>query len=105
MGVLDGNIFEGMRIILPEHKDKMSKIEHESKKKKPSLTEDEMAEMQYTLSEALQQELAVRILIHGPDGSKIIEGIPFMKGTKLLIETETGNKELTVKHIVKVDLV
>ncbi|TDY37157.1 YolD-like protein, partial [Alicyclobacillus sacchari] len=56
MNIRDGNIFEAMRLVLPEHRALMAQIQRErTRRKRPALTEERLEEMQYTLSEAIRE--------------------------------------------------
>jgi hypothetical protein len=64
-GINRGNkLFEGSRIILPEHRKgllEMTRKEWELKNRRPSIDEQELQEMSYRLQESIQMDQAVTI--------------------------------------------
>jgi len=100
-----GNIFEAMRLVLPEHKKKMGDLERETRKKMlPVLTEDEYSEMQYKLSEALERQKSIRVYLFDPFGNSSIEGLPFIKSGHLHIKTANDNKAVPIARLIHLEL-
>jgi C4-type Zn-finger protein len=77
MRIIDGNIFEGMRIILPEHREAMSRLETESKKQpRPVLDEQKIEEMARMLADAIQDQRPITVIVYKPFGPDRVEIVP-----------------------------
>jgi len=105
MKINEGNIFEAMRLVLPEHRAVMNLVTKEmSKRERPALTEDEYVQMQYVLAEALELERCVRVQLFRPYEDKVIMGVPSLKGNKLYLQTVAGYIELKSSDIVRIEM-
>lgn len=105
MRIEEGNIFEVTRLVLPEHRAVMGFMsKQKSKRARPILTEDQLDEMQYTVSEALDRGRRVRISLYHPYDDIALEGILSVSGTTILIHTADGIIQATIGNIIRVDL-
>ena len=104
--ILDGNIFEAMRMILPEHRILMDQLDHFAvPRKQPELTEDAWDEMRYTISEAIEQRQRARITLFGQREDTVIEGIPVIANGRLMLETKEGMRMLNAEKVIGTELV
>jgi hypothetical protein len=105
MRITDGNIFEGMRLLLPEHREVMEEMQKEQKRRcRPELSEDELSEMQYALTEAMEQRRMVRLTLFGPVQDEVLEGVPEWRGGRLCVQTADGRRvSLDVQRLLRVD--
>jgi hypothetical protein len=77
MRIVDGNIFEGMRIILPEHREAMRRLETEAKRQpRPVLDEQKIEEMSRVLADAIQDQRPITVIVYKPYGADRVEIIP-----------------------------
>lgn len=77
MRIIDGNIFEGMRIILPEHREAMKRLEKEAKRKpRPVLDEQKLEEMSRVLADAIQDSRPIKVTVYKPFGPERVVMIP-----------------------------
>lgn len=96
----EGNIFELMRLVLPEHREMMERMKKKMQVHKiPVLAEDKMEQMQYTLQDALENEQPIRVTLYNPFEDEIHEGIPIMKGNKLYLSNGAGMLPLVIEEI------
>ncbi|MFD1674888.1 YolD-like family protein [Alicyclobacillus fodiniaquatilis] len=107
MDIVDGNLYAAMRIILPEHRAEMRRMEQLSKARtKPILSQESLAEMTYTITEAIQDERSVRIELFATFENEIIEGSPTILNGKLQVVTSDGIKHtLSPDRIVSVSII
>lgn len=105
MNINEGNIFEAMRLVLPEHRGVMAEWQRQrSEKKPPVLSADEMDQMQNTLSEAIQYHSKVRLTLFETYGDTVLEGVPVYDG-RLRVSRDEGVQTVDVAKLVKVELV
>ncbi len=105
-GILGGNIFESMRIILPEHRATMKRFEHQqSKREKQNLSEDQINDMQYTISEAIENDQEVCVTLFGEYGNKTITGHPIVENGRLRLQTEDGLETVTLEKLLNIEIV
>jgi hypothetical protein len=77
MRIIDGNIFEGMRIILPEHREAMRRLELEAKRQpRPVLDEQKIEEMSRVLADAIQDQRPITVTLYKPFGQYRVEIVP-----------------------------
>jgi C4-type Zn-finger protein len=75
--IIDGNIFEGMRIILPEHREAMKRLETEEKRQpRPVLDEQKIEEMSRVLADAIQDQRPITVTLNKPFGQDRVEIVP-----------------------------
>ncbi|GMA59362.1 hypothetical protein GCM10025858_38650 [Alicyclobacillus sacchari] len=104
MNIRDGNIFEAMRLVLPEHRTLMAQIQRErTRRKRPALTEERLEEMQYTLSEAIREGFAVRVTVFTPERDVVLVGRVSVYGRELRVRTVNGVRVVDVRNVVGVD--
>jgi hypothetical protein len=105
MRITDGNIFEGMRLVLPEHREAMEEMQAERKRRRPpELSEDELSEMQYALTEAIKQRRVVRLTLFDPVQDEVLEGVLEWRGGRLSVQTVDGRRvSLDVQRLIRVD--
>jgi YolD-like protein len=100
----EGNIFEAMRLVLPEHRAVMNWVTKEmAKRERPILEEDEYNQMQYVLGEALAAHQRVRIQLFHPYEDVYLCGIPACKGNTLYLYTEGGQVVLPMHQIMSIE--
>jgi hypothetical protein len=76
---MDGNIFEAMRLVLPEHREKMREAEREEGKQEPPLLADDAVEaIQRVIGQALRRALRLRVTWFDPHGNVEWEGVPVL---------------------------
>lgn len=107
MRITEGNLFAAMRLTLPEHREMAERMERESRRRRvPELTEDELSEMEYVLSEALEAGSKVRITLYGPDENEVWEGVPVFRSGKLYLQTADGGKRaVALGRVVRIERV
>lgn len=106
MRIDEGNIFESMRLVLPEHREMMERMKQQMHvHKAPSLSEDEMQEMQYAIDEAIHGEKTIRVTTFGPFGDQACEGVPKIKGARLYLSNSEGVMPLDVENIVSIRII
>jgi hypothetical protein len=105
MRIIDGNIFEGMRIILPEHREAMRRLKTEAKiQPRPVIDEQKFEEMSRVLADAIQDQCPITVIVYklfGPDRVVIVpEKIdPYSKQLK------GKDREGNVRNIPLTDLI
>lgn len=106
MRITDGNLFEAMRLVLPEHRDLMRQMEREGRKRKqPILSEDEWGEIEYGLKQALHQKSKIRIRLFDPYEDEIWEGVPIIKGNRVFLNMKNGMYEVPLQRVVKIEVI
>lgn len=105
MGLLDENIFESLRLVLPEHRMMMKKIESEQvRQTRTALSEDQHEEMQYIIGEAIENRLQVRMTLFGIYENKIIIGHPYIGNGRLKMRSEDGIETIPLDKLVSAKL-
>ncbi|MFD2172441.1 YolD-like family protein [Tumebacillus lipolyticus] len=103
MRIADGNIFEAMRLVLPEHREAMKRAAVEAKKRsKPTLDEDAWQEIQYTLQEAMERQLPVAVTLFRPLEDEVLIGAPMMRSGSLWLHTEDGALPIDMRRVLKI---
>lgn len=103
MNLRDGNIFEAMRLVLPEHRGMMAHRNQERRaRKSPTLSQDETDQMRYMLSEALENGSPVRLTLFGVYDDDVLEGIPIYDG-RLRIKTAKGIVEVDRRRLIDME--
>jgi hypothetical protein len=106
MKITDGNIFEAMRLMLPEHRELMRQSEQErTKQEQPILSEDEWTEMGYILGEALQYKSKIRVTLFDPSQNVVWEGVPVIKNGELRLQTDEGICRVPMKKVMKIEII
>jgi hypothetical protein len=106
MRIVDGNIFEAMRLVLPEHRELMKRFKQQSNQRKlPLLSDDARDEMEYVLAEALRQGRTIRVTLFDPDEDVVWEGIPVLKDRQLHLQTADGIRRVPVQKVVKIEAI
>ncbi|HHY66506.1 MAG TPA: YolD-like family protein [Alicyclobacillus sp.] len=101
MRITEGNLFAAMRLMLPEHRDMAERMERESsRRREPELTEDQLAEMEYALSEVLETGSRVRITLFGPDEDEVWEGVPVLMSGRLYLVDDAGKRVVPLERVV-----
>lgn len=105
MNINEGNLFEAMRLVLPEHRSVMKGWQRErSEREPPVLSEDETEQMQYILSDAVENRSRVRVTLFGANGDTVVEGVLIYNG-RLRIATEQGAQRVDVGRLIAVETV
>jgi sulfur transfer complex TusBCD TusB component (DsrH family) len=106
MRIIDGNIFEGMRMIIPEHRAAMLKLEQEKKRiERPQLDQDKLELMSRLITEAIQDERCVTVTVYAPYGEKQIQMVPSkvdLYARQLLGHYESKNVSIPIADIVDI---
>ena len=77
MRIIDGNIFEGMRMIIPEHREAMVEQGRQQKRvERPILDQDKLEEMSRLLAEAILNPFAIKVSLYKPFGIETIHITP-----------------------------
>ncbi|UOF89559.1 YolD-like family protein [Fodinisporobacter ferrooxydans] len=77
MRVIEGNIFAGMRMIIPEHREAMQKLEQKEKRLvKPTIDEQKLEEVSRVLAEAMQEQRKVTVQVFKPFGVEEVQMVP-----------------------------
>lgn len=69
------------------------------------LTEERLEEMQYALSEALEDQRPVRVTLFHPSEDVVLQGKLIVKGNMLWIQTTTGTVKLETRDIIGIERV
>lgn len=105
MGITDGNIFEAMRLVLPEHRELMEQAKRKSNQvEKPILSEDELIEIHYSLSEAIENQTEVEVTIYHENSCQVLRGIPQVSNEVLHLNTPTGVTKVPFELLLKLCL-
>ncbi|MCY0894630.1 MAG: hypothetical protein OWR52_14190 [Acidibacillus sp.] len=97
--LLDGNVFASMRIILPEHREKMRDMRN---RRLPSIDADliddeKYMEMQEIVEMALNNAASIEVKVRkGKNHDIIYQGIPKIKGERLYI----GSYEVPMRDVI-----
>lgn len=106
MRIIDGNIFEAMRLVLPEHRELMEQSKRElQKRKQPLLSEDELSEMECILRDSLEHGCKIRVTLFDPLENRVQEGVPITANDNLRLQTADGIYEIPLKKVVKIDAI
>ena len=103
--IRDGNIFEAMRLVIPEHRERMERYQQEvdaGLRQKPVISQSRYAEFSLTIAEAVMNKAKIRITLFNKNGDEFIEGIPIMDCGRLRLATDEGVLEIPVKQVVDV---
>lgn len=91
MNLTAGNIFEAMRLVLPEHRGLMGDLARLGRiRQRPELMEDGAAEFEYLWREAWHGQFALAITLFGPEQEQVICGIPLTCQKPLRLQTDQG---------------
>ncbi|PWI56709.1 YolD-like family protein [Sulfoacidibacillus thermotolerans] len=103
MNINDGNIFESMRLVLPEHRRLMLDWKRQRNVRQlPVLSEDEAAQIHYALSEAIANGSRVRVTLYELQGDIVLEGILSFTG-QLRIVTEENVQIIDIERLLSVE--
>ncbi|BCJ86741.1 YolD-like family protein [Effusibacillus dendaii] len=104
MRIVDGNIFEAMRLMLPEDRELMERSRRESTRRRlPIISQDAWNEMAYILDEALHQKQPIRITLFEPHEDVIWEGIPVVKNGHLKLQTADGIRQIPLEKVIRME--
>lgn len=99
----EGNIFEALRLVLPEHRSVMSFVKNQrSKRTRPILSEDKLDELQYTLQEAMDTGSKVSLTLYHPYEDVILQGTLSANGRTILISTGQQVIEVNLGNITDI---
>lgn len=102
--LLDGNLFEKMRIILPEHRHLMENYEKEkeiSKREHPIISEHQYAEFSKTISEAVLSQSEIQITLYKKGENEYVTGVPIVDH-KLRVLTGAGLITIQTNRVIDV---
>lgn len=104
MNIHDGNIFEAMRLVLPEHRSVMKSWGRKrNERTPPTIEDDELEQMQYMLSEALEHRSRVRLMLFGTYDDTVLEGVTMFDG-RLKIATDEGVHTVNLEKLIRVEI-
>ncbi|MDI9261268.1 hypothetical protein [Alicyclobacillus sendaiensis] len=67
-------------------------------------TEEEWHEISVLIGEAIEAEIPIRITLKSKLGDKVLEGVPFVKDSKLYLRsTEGSSVQVTLEQMAKVE--
>lgn len=97
------NIYEGMRMIMPEHRDMMNRIAHDEKRRvRPILADDAIEEMGMILSEAVAEGKRIRVSVFDEWEDQVYEGVPVMRGQVMYVEDGEERHRVKMADVVGV---
>ncbi|MHB1627486.1 MAG: YolD-like family protein [Bacilli bacterium] len=103
MRISEGNIFEAMRLVLPEHRGVMAAwMGERSEPGYPALSEDEVANMHYILSQAIAHRTPVRLQLVEAGVYRLLEGVPVYDGRLRVVNAE-GDFPVLAERLLRVD--
>lgn len=89
MNILSGNIFEGMRLILPEHRAEMKRYENGlTRRTMRQLSQHEWEDTSYIIGEAIESQTSVHMAIFGEYEDDVWIGVVEVYGNALCIVNE-----------------
>ncbi len=104
MRIQEGNIFEAMRLVLPEHRESMLHFERELRKlERPCLEADKQSDMHYILTNALSTGRQIRITLFDPYEDDTREGVPIIKNGKLFLTKHGETWPIAREQIVDIE--
>lgn len=104
MKIGEGNIFEAMRLVLPEHRELMERMERDVRRGKPPLlTEDHYEQMQYILSRALEEQIPIKVAVWMEYEQRVWMGVPERSGDKLRLRTKQGSVFIAFSDLLQVE--
>lgn len=104
MGIQDGNLFEAMRLVLPEHRDKMKVVEKElQKRSKPKLSEDALREMADIFAECAANGQTVRITLFDEYEDDVWIGVPLIRNGRLFLQRGRELWPLPTERVVYIE--
>lgn len=96
----DDNIYQVMRFIMPEHRERMEQLDHEAKKRSQrELSEDDCAEFQYLFSEAAAVKRKIKLRLFDPWHSEEWVGIPVISHHQPALLTDDGIKMIPMLKV------
>lgn len=103
MGILDENVYEKMRLILPEHRSFMERAEREAKKRtKPQLSQQKWDEMSYAITEAMELQKEIRFILFDPYEDEIWTGLPEMYAGALHVWIDDERRRVPMDRLIYV---
>lgn len=102
--LLDGNLYESMRLILPQHRQKMEEYERDinmAKRQQPLISEHQYAEFSQTISDAILNQSEIEVTLFKKSGDEVITGIPYMD-RGLCIQTDIGKERIPTERVTNV---
>ncbi|WP_436664524.1 YolD-like family protein (plasmid) [Alicyclobacillus acidoterrestris] len=103
MKIDEGNVFEMMRLVLPEHRRAMSQYQTTRElRTKPILSQQEWEEMSYMISDALDASSPVRVTLFGPLVNEVWEGVPMMYAGELHLVIDGKRRRLPTERLIAV---
>lgn len=104
MGIADGNLFESMRLMLPEHRDVMTRLKREQQiKKKPILSQQKWEDIGYVISDAIEHQTSVCIQLFNSFEDEFLEGIPEARDGVLYLNINGDRKKVPFDRLIDVE--
>ncbi|GMA65683.1 YolD-like family protein (plasmid) [Alicyclobacillus fastidiosus] len=103
MKIDEGNVFQMMRLVLPEHRSAMNRYENEQirqQSKPPVLSQHEWEEMSYVISDAIDAQSTVCLTLFGPLENEIWHGVPVMYAGNLHLIVDGERRRVPVDRLV-----
>lgn len=103
MQIGEGNIFEAMRLVLPEHRELMERIARDrTRGKQPILAEDQYEEMQRTLQQAIAEQTPICVTVWADYERRTHCGLPVWYGQTLRLTSEEGTQIIQLTAILHI---
>lgn len=97
------NIYEGMRMIMPEHRDMMNRIARDEKRRvRPILADDAIEEMGMILSEAVAEGKRISVTVFDEWENVSYKGVPVMRGQVMYVDDGEGRHRVELSDIVDI---
>lgn len=91
MDIMSGNIFEAMRLVLPEHRELMRDVDqNESPYRRSELLDDVFEEYEDIWNTAYREHTELRIVMISAKGKRSINGVPVSLQPPLRLQTDHG---------------
>lgn len=97
-------LWEGSRMMLPEHREALLQKQLESKKKsRPDLDPHQLENIQYILAESMEEKSEITLVLYHPYGSSEINGYVVRAdhiARRILFQTDDGDKWIPLSDIL-----
>lgn len=103
MAVYDGDVFKHMKIMLPEHITKIRHLQREvQRRKKPELSEQQREEMEYAISEAIENETELRFILFNEFEDELWCGQPEIYAGALHVWIDDERRRVPLDRLIHV---
>ncbi len=102
--ITDGNLFEAIRLMLPEHREKMKEVERELQKHaRPKLSEDAFQEMTNIFSDCAANGHSVQIALFDEYEDELWTGTPIVRDGRLFLQRGRETWPIPVDRVIHID--